>query len=823
MEEVAKTASKNVDCAEKDLAVLVSRKEPAYTRLEAQLSRLRIACQDFVFVDFNAATASKTETRLWDAHAKVNQKFRPLLAKFRDPDSKKKHVERRKAEKLYLEFIKSSMRFYRGYVQRLASHFRDIPEVVDVAKKFGLDTLSAEPAISVDELQKKQIVRSCYLSLVQLGDLSRYRETELQTKQRDWGPAKGYYQLAIALDPHSGVAYNQLAVIALTDEDHIRAVYYLYRAIMVQNPAPQAPGNLEIEFRKIRNRVANRKPISSSDVNGDNGLSDQFIIYHSRCAEEGFVFSDDQQNEILQRLADDLREKPFDARIRKFCLINIAAEDASARRVRGKLPPLLLKSYVLITIAEDISPLQIYQGFQQLNIGTFFLLLKLMLDELQQLARGPEPGTPIDEELVPVTPVTRRILPHLRLYSSWLLSKVEYLLANNSMKVQMREFWCVYTEALSLLVVTYPIIDIAEIPYLLDEDVDTLGFSPFPEVLREQRGLANSKYNEARFGPRSPANEMLYRIKSLVKDAVLLCRREFGSIPIPLKFAGNCFVFLDEDGQPPMKETPASPHHGHQNSISRDDIEAAKQPTGAAGYSFSYHEDVSDAGASASVTSAMENMVNNLTRPEALDHSTPSIDQTDESHYPVLKTPTAQSFAERGLKQSQRSGYTAQDFVQPIHRSSSSSFPSLGDAGTNRPILPSIMNSPFAPRPGETPGSPPPANVGQRLRGSREISPQTRHFQASLLQQQQAIQNRTSPAVSPQPTMSSLSKTPSNVISRGWKINQSQPGSSQWSSPLSAGLSGTIVRHRAPEPAPFGAIGEPRPKSSGAPVSGQLG
>jgi hypothetical protein len=101
---------------------------------------LRTACHDFVFIDFDAATETKAETRLWDAHAKVNQKFRPFLAKFRDGDGKKKHVERRKAEKLYLDFIKSSMRFYRGYIQRLASHFRDIPEVLEVAKKFSLDS-----------------------------------------------------------------------------------------------------------------------------------------------------------------------------------------------------------------------------------------------------------------------------------------------------------------------------------------------------------------------------------------------------------------------------------------------------------------------------------------------------------------------------------------------------------------------------------------------------------------------------------------------------------------------------------------------------------
>jgi len=105
--------------------------------------RFRSACQDFIFLDFLTAANNKTETRLWDAHSKVNQKFRSFLAKFRDGEGKKKHVERRKAEKLYLEFIKSSMRFYRGYIQRLASNFSDVPEVLDIARKFSLDSMLA--------------------------------------------------------------------------------------------------------------------------------------------------------------------------------------------------------------------------------------------------------------------------------------------------------------------------------------------------------------------------------------------------------------------------------------------------------------------------------------------------------------------------------------------------------------------------------------------------------------------------------------------------------------------------------------------------------
>lgn len=105
--------------------------------------RYRDACVNFIFLDWNAAASRDVETYLWNNHAEINsKKFRPYLTRFREGDGKKKHVERRKAEKLYLDFIKSSMRFYRGFIQRLASHFKDVPEVFEIARKFRLNSKS---------------------------------------------------------------------------------------------------------------------------------------------------------------------------------------------------------------------------------------------------------------------------------------------------------------------------------------------------------------------------------------------------------------------------------------------------------------------------------------------------------------------------------------------------------------------------------------------------------------------------------------------------------------------------------------------------------
>lgn len=51
----------------------------------------------------------------------------------------KKPVEKRKAAKAYLDFVKASQRFYRGYMQNLASQFGGIPELEAVANRFSSD------------------------------------------------------------------------------------------------------------------------------------------------------------------------------------------------------------------------------------------------------------------------------------------------------------------------------------------------------------------------------------------------------------------------------------------------------------------------------------------------------------------------------------------------------------------------------------------------------------------------------------------------------------------------------------------------------------
>ena len=186
---------------------------------------------------------------------------------------------------------------------------------------------------------QKLLVQSCYTSLIRLGDLSRYRETELQQKERNWGPARGYYDLATAVDPTSGTSYNQLAVIARNDGDHLRALYYLYRAIAVKDPHPLAGDNLEKEFIKIQDQDAERALIPVQDAGRPgSGLQAWFVAFHANCAKN--IDSErrtEQEREFLSQLGVDLKERPLDGSLSKFVLINIAAEYLARQRDEGRL------------------------------------------------------------------------------------------------------------------------------------------------------------------------------------------------------------------------------------------------------------------------------------------------------------------------------------------------------------------------------------------------------------------------------------------------------------------------------------------------------
>ena len=384
------------------------------------------------------------------------------------------------------------------------------------------------------------IVQSCHSTLIRLGDLSRYRETELHSKERNWGPAKGYYDLATSINPTSGASYNQLAVIAFEDRDHLRAVYHLHRALSVDNPFPTAQTNLELEFKKISDRQKKQTLIPAHDAGKPGvGLQAWFVAFHASCF-KGIDFKEhgEMENEILSQLAVDLKERPLDSLLTRFCLISIAAESLARARAKGKFSLVYFDQFEGATERISGQSSLVHSKsilfLQQFNVKSFFTLLQILLPELEQFATEDElDGTDSPDVSERLTAVARRILPNLRNYSTWLVSNYSFLLAqdNEAVVIQIEEFWRRYAEALTLLTTTFPIMDLPKIDYLLEEDQDTIAFSPLMNEPTKERYRLPDGHLKPKIGDKivqrlHPNEEMLARVRDLVKDGIYLIREK---------------------------------------------------------------------------------------------------------------------------------------------------------------------------------------------------------------------------------------------------------------------------------------------------------
>ncbi|PYH99463.1 hypothetical protein BO71DRAFT_479525 [Aspergillus ellipticus CBS 707.79] len=703
---------------ERELLRSLAEKEPTFAEISHYLTEFRSACQNAILQDFETARSVDVEGRLWDAHLKINNRFRKLLSRFREENGKKKPVEKRKLEKHYLEFIKSSQRFYRAYIQQLSSHFGGILELEKVARKFNFDNLSVEPAIQPAEDLRRRILQSCHATLIRLGDLSRYRETELVSKNRNWGPAIGYYDLATLIYPASGASHNQLAVIALADGNHLRATYHLYRALAAQEPHPSAKGNLEIEFRKVRNAWAKRELIPPEDAGiPGRALAPWFVYLHAQCYRGvDFPEHDELESEVLNQLAVDLKERSLEGTLQKFCLINIAAEEFSRTR----------------TIEESVANARLF--FQRVNVKTFFTLLQILLAEVERFAVEDPNNKDATTGPDKVTVVARRILPALRNYSSWLLTVSSLLVAykgdkDTPLSVQIIEFWKIYANTLTLLASTFDVVHLPEIDYLLEEDEETLGFAPLTSESTSRRYLGSNGHQKPRMNDpgverNHPNIEMLYRIREFVIDGLDLVVSN--KIPIALVDDEDkkTFIYKEEGLPSQFFASPSNHHHTLSSaSIEREDIQQATQE-------LSHNVDTKSVfggsqSASASMSASMHRIVEGVERlvesdtyenapavPEQLAFPRSSIqrpssqffDPSTESIFQEELLPRQTPAAPPGLAPPMASSASL------ARGSSSQSYTPL----TALPGIPSIWNTALSPELGDAPSPRTPPGLGQQ-------------------------------------------------------------------------------------------------------------
>jgi hypothetical protein len=582
-------------------------------------------------------------------------------------------VEIRKLGKHYLQFIKTSQRFYRQHILNLDTLSDGIPELRKLAQKWGDDgwctfpstqdirshfaAAQAPPRKRIPANLKGRVLLTCHQTLIQLGDLSRYRETELVEKERNWGPAKGYYDLAADIYPDSGVSHNQLAVIAREDGDHFRSTYHLYRSLATKQPHPQAKPNLELEFKKIvaawskGELINNHKSPEGSSAG--RALVAWFVRLHSKCYKgQEFPQFDELESEVLSHLAIELKERALDSILQKIILINLAAEYHAIVQMHSMHSSYQSWSQLTVLGSTDMTNIsRAYFYYLRLNVKTFFTLLQILQSELERLSEGYDvtknrDGAPQLSDKITV--VARRVLPGLRLYSTWFSRYWHVLNANVAetlTTVEVQELWKAYAATLTLLASSFPADQLPNDNYMLEEDTETIGFQPLisPETMKLWYVDETMKQKWTDLERNHPNIEMLMRVRDFLVDGLYLTQND----EAPLDLDGLRFIYR-EAGLP--SELLASPNNRADGSPALT-TEAMELPLFPQDIPVAEDQKSQSVAAppseSASTTiakdPAMNRMVDDLVGPDD------GLDPLPEEDENIPPTPPAQTFEDTAL------------------------------------------------------------------------------------------------------------------------------------------------------------------------------
>jgi len=324
-----------------------------------------------------------------------------------------------------------------------------------------------------------------------------------------------------------------------------------------------------------------------------------------------------------------------------------------------------------------------------------FMLLQLLQPELagpRDDADAPDvTGRNKGNDPESITAVTRRILPALRQYSTWLVYRAEIISTQKGhtpLNIHIKEMWSMYCSTMSLLVIAFPPQNLEDIDYLLEEDMATVGLKPF----RESELCRLYTNGEGKLKPRStdpnvershPNLEMRARLKDLLGDAMVLAHNtnSDGKKIAPIHLVDLKFHFIEE-GLPmsPITGlsadlTSPSPEMQHNSSrslvtepVNPENDEAPPSPS------------VAPSDSHQSMSTDMYRMVDELVTPTAGQKNKYPPD-SNETSYGMHSLTAAEVFAPINLG------------VRPSSRQNAS--PTLF------PRLPGIYNSPFSPQPGE--------------------------------------------------------------------------------------------------------------------------
>lgn len=299
----------------------------------------RSVVQDVVLGDI--VGAERFERRLWDQHVETRQLLARTLRELRRKQEQK-ITEIKVATEMYLRFVKHSARFYRKYIHTLHTSFGGIAQLRSIAQQLKQDeAMEISEAHRPSQDVQDSVLRSCYRTLIYLGDLCRYRASDNLDKQQDFGPALGYYGLACVLIPQSGWGHNQQALVALETKQYLLATYHLYKSFLVAEPLALGKRSLLLHFERT-NAAWDKGELIQKNGPGDpsagkHAIVGLFVRLHSVCVTgEQYRGYTELERELLSRLTSELRTTPLKKTLCHMVLVNIGAQHFAMDNYRGK-------------------------------------------------------------------------------------------------------------------------------------------------------------------------------------------------------------------------------------------------------------------------------------------------------------------------------------------------------------------------------------------------------------------------------------------------------------------------------------------------------
>ncbi|KAL7626336.1 hypothetical protein AAE478_003108 [Parahypoxylon ruwenzoriense] len=530
-----------------------------FEEVEKTMAEFRLDCMHVIAYDFEYAVDKNVEHFLWQAHTFLNGEYRKVMSRLM---AQNQVVVRRKLEKQYRAFLRTSQSFYVVYIQQLSGRFY-IPELHQVAHGTDLElTVTPSPDSTPPSRLRSLILKSCQITLVHLGDLVRYRcqmSEKLSNSNTNFNKALEYYGLANTIDPNDGSAHHQLAVLYQLQGRHLEIVYHFHRAISIAKPHELALSNLEREYKGLDNSLAARRGPAKDPC---ETMVTWFVRLHAFFFQgEKFSQQSELEEEVLHRIEITMKSDADEAILRKMIFVNIAAYDVATGKVNSSW---------------TFQGSQSCQFILRFNIRTILILLRLLkteiLDESATSPASDHEGEDNGNAESPIcfSPILLRIFPLLRIYISWMyVAGADIFKYQTFLEPYVRDVYRLLADSLTLLnatigqaVVTTPS------KYLLPEDTEALGLRPFSDrnlplflQAKDATGLNPPKKHTARkprqraFGRQyKPRTEAIWRIRDIVYCGILLAGSTNFPVALSIKQHDGrdveCWDFTDEASPP---------------------------------------------------------------------------------------------------------------------------------------------------------------------------------------------------------------------------------------------------------------------------------